>query len=88
MLRISNPQSIKRLGHFFTPDFKSGGTPSGRLEGDAIRIPALGGIAPTARSSFRLKSVSNPRKAVKVPFILRNPMNNDTPSFLFFIYPF
>ena len=33
------------------------------------------GIATTARSSFRLKSVSNPRKAVKVPFILRNPMN-------------
>ena len=24
--------------------------------------------------------MSNPRKAVKVPFILRNPMNNDTPS--------
>ena len=41
---------------------------------------ALGGIATTVRSSFRLKSVSNPRKAVKVPFILRNPMNNDTPS--------
>ena len=60
MLRISNPQSINRLGHFLTPDFKSGGTPSGL--------------------SFRLKSVSNPRKAVKVPFILRNPMNNDTPS--------
>ena len=68
LLRISNPQSINRLGHFLTPDFKSGGTPSGL--------------------SFRLKSVSNPRKAVKVPFILRNPMNNDTPSFLFFIYPF
>ena len=42
--------------------------------------PALGGIATTVRSSFRLKSVSNPRKAVKVPFIQRNPMNNDTPS--------
>ena len=39
------------------------------------------GIATTVRSSFRLKSVSNPRKAVKVPFIPRNPMNNDTPSF-------
>ena len=25
--------------------------------------------------------MSNPRKAVKVPFIPRNPMNNDTPSF-------
>ena len=24
--------------------------------------------------------MSNPRKAVKVPFIPRNPMNNDTPS--------
>ena len=40
-----------------------------------------GGIATTVRSSFRLKSVSNPMKAVKVPFILRNPMNNDSPSF-------
>ena len=29
LLRISNPQSPNRLGHFFTPDFKSGGTPSG-----------------------------------------------------------
>ena len=28
LLRISNPQSLKRLGHFLTPDFKSGGTPS------------------------------------------------------------
>ena len=26
---ISNPQSLNRLGHFLTPDFKSGGTPSG-----------------------------------------------------------
>ncbi len=45
-----------------------------------LSVPILGGIATTARSSFRLKSVSNPRKAVKVPFIPRNPMNNDTPS--------
>ena len=69
---------------FFTADCKSAGTPSGRLYGTQIRrdaIPALGGIATTARSSFRLKSVSNPRKAVKVPLIPRNPMNNDTPSF-------
>ena len=29
LLRISNPQSLNRLGHFLTPDFKSGGTPSG-----------------------------------------------------------
>ena len=43
--------------------------------------PALGGVATTVRSSFRLNSVSNPRKVVKVPFIPRNPMNNDTPSF-------
>ena len=28
LLRISNPQSLKRLGHFLAPDFKSGGTPS------------------------------------------------------------
>ena len=41
--------------------------------------PALGGVATTVRSSFRLNSVSNPRKVVKVPFIPRNPMNNDTP---------
>ena len=26
---IANPQSRKRLGHFLSPDFKSGGTPSG-----------------------------------------------------------
>ncbi len=31
LLRISNPQSLKRLGHFLTPDFKSGGTPSGKI---------------------------------------------------------
>ena len=24
LLRISNPQSLNRLGHFLTPDFKSG----------------------------------------------------------------
>ena len=29
LLRISNPQSLNRLGHFLTPDFKSGGTPGG-----------------------------------------------------------
>ena len=29
LLRIPNPQSINRLGHFLTPDCKSGGTPSG-----------------------------------------------------------
>ena len=29
MLRIANPQSLNRLGHFLTPDYKSGGTPSG-----------------------------------------------------------
>ena len=75
---------FNRSNLFFTADCKSAGTPSGRLYGTQIRrdaIPALGGIATTARSSFRLKSVSNPRKAVKVPLIPRNPMNNDTPSF-------
>ena len=29
LLRIANPQSRNRLGHFLTPDYKSGGTPSG-----------------------------------------------------------
>ena len=29
LLRIANPQSINRLGHFLTPDYKPGGTPSG-----------------------------------------------------------
>ena len=29
LLRIANPQSINRLGHFLTPDYKSGGTPGG-----------------------------------------------------------
>ena len=29
LLRIANPQQRKRLGHFLSPDFKSGGTPSG-----------------------------------------------------------
>ena len=29
LLRIANPQSLKRLGHFLTPDCKSGGTPGG-----------------------------------------------------------
>ena len=29
LLRISNPQSLNRLGHFLTPDCKSGGTPGG-----------------------------------------------------------
>ena len=56
-----------------------------RLHSNGRLFPAIGGIATTVRSSFRLKSVSNPRKAAKVPFILRNPMNNDTPS-LFFVF--
>ena len=29
LLRISNPQSLNRLGHFLTPDFKSVGSPNG-----------------------------------------------------------
>ena len=29
LLRIANPQSLNRLGHFLTPDSKSGGTPNG-----------------------------------------------------------
>ena len=29
LLRIPNPQSLNRLGHFFMPDSKSGGTPNG-----------------------------------------------------------
>ena len=29
LLRIANPQSLNRLGHFLTPDCKSGETPSG-----------------------------------------------------------
>ena len=29
LLRIANPQSLNRLGHFLTPDCKSGGTPGG-----------------------------------------------------------
>ncbi len=29
LMRISNPQSLNRLGHFLTPDCKSAGTPSG-----------------------------------------------------------
>ena len=28
LLRIANPQSLNRLGHFLTPDCKSGETPS------------------------------------------------------------
>ena len=28
-MRIANPQRLNRLGHFLTPDYKSGGTPSG-----------------------------------------------------------
>ena len=48
-----------------------------------LAFSSFRGIATTARSSFRLKSVSNPRKGVKVPFIPRNPMNNDTPSLYF-----
>ena len=33
LLRITNPQSLNRLGHFLTPDYKSGGTPS------SMRVP-------------------------------------------------
>ena len=32
LLRISNPQSLKRLGHFLAPDFKSGGTPASCIQ--------------------------------------------------------
>ena len=34
LLRITNPQSLNRLGHFLTPDYKSGGTPS------SMRVPS------------------------------------------------
>ncbi len=30
-LMITNPQNTKRLGHFLTTDFKSGGTPNGNF---------------------------------------------------------
>ena len=52
LLRIANPQIIKRLGHFLTPDFKSGGTPNGRL--DKIRD-----------TSFILNMQENKRKVSK-----------------------
>ena len=32
LLRIANPQSLNRLGHFLTPDSKSGGTPNGKIK--------------------------------------------------------
>ena len=32
LLRITNPQSLNRLGHFLMPDCKSGGTPNGITE--------------------------------------------------------
>ena len=38
LLRIANPQSLNRLGHFLTPDCKSGETPSGNKE---LVIPCL-----------------------------------------------
>ena len=40
------------------------------------KLGADTGIATTVRSSFRLKSVSNPWSK-NVPFVPRNPMNND-----------
>ena len=43
----------------------------------SLLVQALGGIATTVRSSFRLKSVRNPRKAVKVPIHPRNPMKKN-----------
>ena len=38
MLRIANPQSTKRLGHFLTADCKSAGTPGGGLSWNARRV--------------------------------------------------
>ena len=38
LLRIANPQRLNRLGHFLTPDCKSGETPSGNKE---LVIPCL-----------------------------------------------
>ena len=38
LLRIANPQSLKRLGHFLTPDCKSGGTPGGLAFDDRRKI--------------------------------------------------
>ena len=44
-------------------------------------FPALGGIATTVRSSFRLKSVSNPRSK-NVPLTQRVPMKKRKSSFI------
>ena len=42
LLRIANPQSLNRLGHFFTPDFKSGGRLAGlRFERAPRRLANL-----------------------------------------------
>lgn len=38
LLRIANPQSLNRLGHFLTPDCKSGETPN---ENKELVIPCL-----------------------------------------------
>ena len=39
LLRIANPQSLNRLGHFLTPDSKSGGTPNGKVKGRSNICP-------------------------------------------------
>ena len=44
LLRISNPQGVNRLGHFFTPDFKSVGTPGGVEFFKSVGTPAASGL--------------------------------------------
>ena len=39
LLRIANPQSLNRLGHFLTPDCKSGETPNGKVKGRSNICP-------------------------------------------------
>ena len=42
LLGITNPQSIKRLGHFLTADCKSAETPNGGWAYPALRTPCGG----------------------------------------------
>ena len=57
LLRISNPQSLNRLGPFLTPDFKSGGTPSGHLR--ILRIPSLLAARPEKAKALKMRPFCN-----------------------------
>ena len=72
LLRIANPQRLNRLGHFLTPDYKSGETPSGNKE---LVIPCLEyGVPADLQSGETPSGLPHLRKFF--PLLLRNNLED------------